>query len=154
MQILGSTGSLAACPSPHSPSYSWLGRASLGSHSRATVKQSLLGKPLRFRGSVPGWNVPGDMWKADSAPHPWDMPGSQGTAVTIAAAVSPWQKDSCAIMLPLGCVLYISSTDLPREEVLQEGDNRLKSVLPTDNGEVTVLPAGRHEFPFTFQLPE
>lgn len=23
-----------------------------------------------------------------------------------------------------------------------------------DNGEVTVLPAGRHEFPFSFQLPE
>ncbi|XP_009696231.1 PREDICTED: arrestin domain-containing protein 2, partial [Cariama cristata] len=40
------------------------------------------------------------------------------------------------------------------EEVLQEGDNRLKSVLPADNGEVTVLQAGRHEFPFTFQLPE
>ncbi|XP_068775688.1 arrestin domain-containing protein 2 isoform X2 [Struthio camelus] len=26
--------------------------------------------------------------------------------------------------------------------------------LIPDNGEVTVLPAGRHEFPFTFQLPE
>ncbi|NXA42443.1 ARRD2 protein, partial [Eudromia elegans] len=25
---------------------------------------------------------------------------------------------------------------------------------PADSGEVTVLPAGRHEFPFTFQLPE
>lgn len=24
----------------------------------------------------------------------------------------------------------------------------------SDNGEVTVLPAGRHEFPFSFQLPE
>jgi len=43
---------------------------------------------------------------------------------------------------------------LPREEVLQERDNRLQSVLPPDNGEVTVLQAGRHEFPFTFQLPE
>ncbi|XP_062452328.1 arrestin domain-containing protein 2 isoform X2 [Rhea pennata] len=26
--------------------------------------------------------------------------------------------------------------------------------LVPDNGEVTVLPAGRHEFPFTFQLPQ
>lgn len=34
------------------------------------------------------------------------------------------------------------------------GDNRPPSFLPTDNGEVTVLQAGRHEFPFTFQLPE
>lgn len=25
---------------------------------------------------------------------------------------------------------------------------------PADNGETTVLPAGRHEFPFSFQLPE
>lgn len=41
-----------------------------------------------------------------------------------------------------------------RRFVLQEGDDHLKSVLPTDNGEVTVLQAGRHEFPFTFQLPE
>lgn len=24
----------------------------------------------------------------------------------------------------------------------------------SDNGEVTVLPAGKHEFPFSFQLPE
>lgn len=27
-------------------------------------------------------------------------------------------------------------------------------LLSLDNGEVTVLPAGRHEFPFSFQLPE
>lgn len=27
-------------------------------------------------------------------------------------------------------------------------------LLSSDNGEVTVLPAGRHEFPFSFQLPE
>uniref|UniRef100_A0A8C3K998 Arrestin domain containing 2 n=1 Tax=Calidris pygmaea TaxID=425635 RepID=A0A8C3K998_9CHAR len=27
-------------------------------------------------------------------------------------------------------------------------------LAPPDNGEVTVLQAGRHEFPFTFQLPE
>lgn len=27
-------------------------------------------------------------------------------------------------------------------------------VVSSDNGEVTVLPAGRHEFPFSFQLPE
>lgn len=27
-------------------------------------------------------------------------------------------------------------------------------LLPLDNGEVTVLPAGKHEFPFSFQLPE
>lgn len=26
--------------------------------------------------------------------------------------------------------------------------------LSSDNGEVTVLPMGRHEFPFSFQLPE
>jgi len=25
---------------------------------------------------------------------------------------------------------------------------------PPDNGELTVLPAGRHEYPFSFQLPE
>uniref|UniRef100_A0A8C4K276 Arrestin domain containing 2 n=1 Tax=Dromaius novaehollandiae TaxID=8790 RepID=A0A8C4K276_DRONO len=31
--------------------------------------------------------------------------------------------------------------------------HRCCQLLP-DNGEVTVLPAGRHEFPFTFQLPE
>lgn len=30
----------------------------------------------------------------------------------------------------------------------------LFSLLPSDNGDVTVLPAGRHEFPFSFQLPE
>lgn len=24
----------------------------------------------------------------------------------------------------------------------------------TDNGELTILPAGKHEFPFSFQLPE
>lgn len=30
-----------------------------------------------------------------------------------------------------------------------------KCFLPlADNGEATVLPAGRHEFPFSFQLPE
>lgn len=71
-----------------------------------------------------------------------------------AAAVKPWQKYSCAVVLFFCCVLYVSATDLLREEVLQERDNSLKSVLPTDNGEVTVLQAGRHEFPFTFQLPE
>lgn len=27
-------------------------------------------------------------------------------------------------------------------------------LISLDNGEVTVLPAGRHEFPFSFQLPE
>lgn len=27
-------------------------------------------------------------------------------------------------------------------------------LLSSDNGEATVLPAGRHEFPFSFQLPE
>uniref|UniRef100_A0A8D0EJC8 Arrestin domain containing 2 n=1 Tax=Strix occidentalis caurina TaxID=311401 RepID=A0A8D0EJC8_STROC len=47
-----------------------------------------------------------------------------------------------------------SQTFLNHQEVLQERDNSLKSVLPADNGEVTVLQAGRHEFPFTFQLPE
>lgn len=26
--------------------------------------------------------------------------------------------------------------------------------LCSDNGELTVLPAGRHEYPFSFQLPE
>lgn len=26
--------------------------------------------------------------------------------------------------------------------------------FPSDNGELTLLPAGRHEFPFSFQLPE
>ena len=25
---------------------------------------------------------------------------------------------------------------------------------PSDNGELTVLAAGRHEYPFSFQLPE
>lgn len=28
------------------------------------------------------------------------------------------------------------------------------SLSVADNGEVTVLPEGRHEFPFSFQLPE
>lgn len=32
--------------------------------------------------------------------------------------------------------------------------NHLFFLLFSDNGEVTVLPAGRHEFPFSFQLPE
>ncbi|XP_053321701.1 arrestin domain-containing protein 2 isoform X2 [Spea bombifrons] len=32
--------------------------------------------------------------------------------------------------------------------------NRKETLLQTDNGTPTVLPAGRHEFPFTFQLPE
>ncbi|KAM6921908.1 arrestin domain-containing protein 2 [Xenentodon cancila] len=32
--------------------------------------------------------------------------------------------------------------------------NRREVLLQADNGEVTVLPAGRHEFPFSFQLPE
>lgn len=27
-------------------------------------------------------------------------------------------------------------------------------LLCADNGEPTILPAGRHEFPFSFQLPE
>ncbi|XP_010022038.1 PREDICTED: arrestin domain-containing protein 2, partial [Nestor notabilis] len=63
-------------------------------------------------------------------------------------------KHSCAIVLLFCCVLHISASALAREEVLQEGDNHLQSVLPTDNGEATVLQAGRHEFPFTFQLPE
>ncbi|XP_030583359.1 arrestin domain-containing protein 2 isoform X2 [Archocentrus centrarchus] len=31
---------------------------------------------------------------------------------------------------------------------------RKRQHLIRDNGEVTVLPAGRHEFPFSFQLPE
>lgn len=26
-------------------------------------------------------------------------------------------------------------------------------LLPADTGETTTLPAGRHEFPFSFQLP-
>ncbi|TNM87768.1 hypothetical protein fugu_005989 [Takifugu bimaculatus] len=32
--------------------------------------------------------------------------------------------------------------------------NRREVLLQADNGEVTVLPEGRHEFPFSFQLPE
>ncbi|KAM9796122.1 arrestin domain-containing protein 2 isoform X1 [Syngnathus typhle] len=32
--------------------------------------------------------------------------------------------------------------------------NRREVLLQADNGEVTILPAGRHEFPFSFQLPE
>ncbi|KAM4709174.1 arrestin domain-containing protein 2 isoform 1-T1 [Discoglossus pictus] len=32
--------------------------------------------------------------------------------------------------------------------------NLKETLLQTDNGTLTVLPAGRHEFPFTFQLPE
>ncbi|XP_053558911.1 LOW QUALITY PROTEIN: arrestin domain-containing protein 2 [Bombina bombina] len=32
--------------------------------------------------------------------------------------------------------------------------NLRETLLQTDNGALTVLPAGRHEFPFTFQLPE
>ncbi|NP_001085332.1 arrestin domain containing 2 L homeolog [Xenopus laevis] len=32
--------------------------------------------------------------------------------------------------------------------------NLRESLLHTDNGTLTVLPAGRHEFPFSFQLPE
>ncbi|XP_005730251.1 arrestin domain-containing protein 2 isoform X2 [Pundamilia nyererei] len=32
--------------------------------------------------------------------------------------------------------------------------NRREVLLQADNGEVTVLPAGKHEFPFSFQLPE
>ena len=28
------------------------------------------------------------------------------------------------------------------------------SLSPSDNGRPTTLPAGRHEFPFSFQLPE
>ncbi|TNN41464.1 Arrestin domain-containing protein 2 [Liparis tanakae] len=32
--------------------------------------------------------------------------------------------------------------------------NRREVLLPADNGEAFVLPAGRHEFPFSFQLPE
>ncbi|KAM8794887.1 arrestin domain-containing protein 2 [Eudromia elegans] len=38
-----------------------------------------------------------------------------------------------------------------RLEFLSHRDTLL---APADSGEVTVLPAGRHEFPFTFQLPE
>ncbi|KAJ8278700.1 hypothetical protein COCON_G00057660 [Conger conger] len=32
--------------------------------------------------------------------------------------------------------------------------NRRETLLQADNGEMTVLSAGRHEFPFSFQLPE
>ncbi|XP_060933881.1 arrestin domain-containing protein 2 isoform X1 [Limanda limanda] len=32
--------------------------------------------------------------------------------------------------------------------------NRREVLLQADNGDVTVLPAGRHEYPFSFQLPE
>ncbi|XP_061540364.1 arrestin domain-containing protein 2 isoform X1 [Phycodurus eques] len=32
--------------------------------------------------------------------------------------------------------------------------NRREVLLQADNGDVTILPAGRHEFPFSFQLPE
>ncbi|XP_030228540.1 arrestin domain-containing protein 2 isoform X2 [Gadus morhua] len=32
--------------------------------------------------------------------------------------------------------------------------NHRESLLQTDNGEMTLLTAGRHEFPFSFQLPE
>ncbi|XP_046714166.1 arrestin domain-containing protein 2 isoform X1 [Silurus meridionalis] len=32
--------------------------------------------------------------------------------------------------------------------------NRREVLLQADNGEMTTLPAGRHEFPFSFQLPE
>ncbi|XP_010895827.2 arrestin domain-containing protein 2 isoform X1 [Esox lucius] len=32
--------------------------------------------------------------------------------------------------------------------------NRREVLLQADNGELTLLPAGRHEFPFSFQLPE
>ncbi|KAJ8357762.1 hypothetical protein SKAU_G00205560 [Synaphobranchus kaupii] len=32
--------------------------------------------------------------------------------------------------------------------------NVKEALLQADNGDVTVLPAGRHEFPFSFQLPE
>ncbi|XP_063770793.1 arrestin domain-containing protein 2-like isoform X1 [Pseudophryne corroboree] len=32
--------------------------------------------------------------------------------------------------------------------------NLRENLLGTDNGTLNILPAGRHEFPFTFQLPE
>ncbi|XP_026862671.2 arrestin domain-containing protein 2 isoform X1 [Electrophorus electricus] len=32
--------------------------------------------------------------------------------------------------------------------------NRREVLLQADNGEMTTLPAGRHEYPFSFQLPE
>ncbi|TRY60166.1 hypothetical protein DNTS_003737, partial [Danionella cerebrum] len=32
--------------------------------------------------------------------------------------------------------------------------NRREVLLQADNGELTALPAGRHEYPFSFQLPE
>ncbi|KAG8454533.1 hypothetical protein GDO86_000958 [Hymenochirus boettgeri] len=32
--------------------------------------------------------------------------------------------------------------------------NLRETIMHTDNGALTVLPAGRHEFPFSFQLPE
>nr|XP_013811550.1 PREDICTED: arrestin domain-containing protein 2 [Apteryx mantelli mantelli] len=64
-----------------------------------------------------------------------------------------------AVPLPARCLLAACAVrlpprHLPEEETLQQREIHLKSVLLADNGEVTVLPAGRHEFPFTFQLPE
>uniref|UniRef100_UPI0037E991F2 arrestin domain-containing protein 2 isoform X3 n=1 Tax=Semicossyphus pulcher TaxID=241346 RepID=UPI0037E991F2 len=46
-----------------------------------------------------------------------------------------------------------------REVLLQAGEVTLPVLnsfflLSSDNGEMTVLPAGRHEYPFSFQLPE
>lgn len=116
----------------------------LGSHTEAVeqggcrMEQSPPGEALQE--DAPGSCVSADTWNADSAQLVCHSCCSSALAETLL----------CPRAAPCR-VLHISVT---RPGRLQEGANSPQSVLPTDNGEATVLQAGRHEFPFTFQLPE
>lgn len=98
------------------------------------------GSCLALQEGAPGSCVSADTWNADSAQLVCHSCYSSALAETLL----------CPRAAPCR-VLHISVT---RPGRLQEGANSPQSVLPTDNGEATVLQAGRHEFPFTFQLPE
>ncbi|XP_017599367.1 PREDICTED: arrestin domain-containing protein 2 [Corvus brachyrhynchos] len=113
----------------------------LGSCTKA-VEQSPPGEAARLSKEVPLGVVcvSADTWNADSAQLLCHSCCSSALAETLL----------CPRAAPCW-VLHISVTLVGR---LQEGANPPQSVLPTDNGEATVLQAGRHEFPFTFQLPE
>lgn len=104
-------------------------------------------EPSQGRFSAPRGVSRGHACPETRGEHPWDVPGSHVAALLVLLQLNPCSN----IPVPSRCSFAVYPH---RRFVLQEGDDHLKSVLPTDNGEVTVLQAGRHEFPFTFQLPE
>lgn len=64
---------------------------------------------LVLRGGVPESRVPGDTWRANSARHPRDMPGSRVTAVLVLLQLNPARNTP----VPPSCSFAVYCTSPP-----------------------------------------